>query len=178
MRRIVASLLGAAIVCQLALADGGPHACKFEGLHLCCKGCEKAVHEVLKEVKGVTAVACDRKTRTVTFTAADDMAADEAVGALTNAGFHFKVTVGKKQIEITGTPTGLKADKVVIRNVHACCEDCEKAIRALFKGAEVSFVRKGPQKDVIISSKGCDADAMLRQLQDAGLHGVIVDPKK
>jgi copper chaperone CopZ len=172
------SLLGAAIVCQLALADGGPHLCKFEGLHLCCKGCEKTVRDVLKEVKGVTAVACDRPARTVTFKAADDMAADEAVSALTNAGFHFKVTVDNKQIEISGNPTGIKADKVVIRNVHACCEDCEKAIRKLFKGAEVSFAGKGPHKDVTVAGKALDGDALLGQLQGAGLHGVIADNKK
>ena len=178
MRIVIANLLAAALICQLALADGGPHLCKFEGLHLCCKGCEKAVRDVLKEVKGVTAVTCDRPARTVTFKAADDMAADNAVSALTDAGFHFKVTIGKKEIEISGNPAGIKADKVVIRNVHACCDDCEKAIRALFKGAQVTFAGKGPQKDVTIAGKALDGDALLHQLQGAGLHGVIAENKK
>jgi copper chaperone CopZ len=177
MRTLMLSLLGAAIL-SLVQADGGPSVCKFEGLHLCCKGCEKAVQEVLGGVKGVSNVACDRTAKTVTFKAKDDKAADEAVGALTNAGFHFKVSIGDNKIEVSTSPTGLKADQVVIRNVHACCEDCEKTIQGLFKDAKVTFVRQGPQKDVTIAGKGLDADAVLRQLEGAGFHGVIAENKK
>jgi copper chaperone CopZ len=178
MRMLMMSLFGAAILGQLAPAGGGPSVCKFEGLHLCCKGCEKAVQEVLGGVKGVSNVVCDRAAKTVTFKAKDDKTADEAVGALTNAGFHFQVTIGDKKLEVTTSPTGLKSDQVVIRNVHACCEDCEKAIQGLFKDSKVTFVRQGPQKDVTIAGKDLDADAVLRQLEGAGFHGVIAENKK
>jgi mercuric ion binding protein len=178
MQRFMISLVGAALVCQLTPADGGPYACKFEGLHLCCKGCEKVVQDVLGGVKGVSGTACDRTTKVVTFKAKNDKAADEAVGALANAGFHFTVTIGDKSFPLTTNPTGLKGDEITIRNVHACCPDCEKAIEGLFKEAKVTFVRQGPQKDVTIISKGLDADEVLQKLQKAGFQGVIAEKKK
>jgi copper chaperone CopZ len=178
MRLFMASFVGVVLVCHLALAGDGPHKCKFEGLHLCCKGCEKVVQDVLGKVKGVGQVACDRSAKTVTFMAKDDKSADEAVGALADAGFHFTVLIGDKTIPLMTNATGLKADMVVIRNVHACCDDCEKAIQGLFKSAKVTFARKGPQKDVTIAGKQLDADELLRQLQEAGFQGVIVENKK
>ena len=176
MRLFFASFAAAILACQLA--QGGATKCKAEGLHLCCKGCEKAVQEVLSKVAGVTDVACDRAAKTVTFKAKNDKAVDEAVSALANAGFHFDLKIGDKAFDVTSKATGIKADEVMIRNVHACCEDCEKAIEAIFKKHKVSFEGQGPQKDVTVTGKEIDADDALRQLQAAGFQGVIADKKK
>jgi copper chaperone CopZ len=171
-------LLVAALTLICQSDETGPAKCKAEGLHLCCKGCEKAVHQVLDKVRGVSDVTVDRGARTVTWQAKNDKAVDAAVSALVDAGFHFTVMIGDKKLDVTTKTTGLKADEIVIRNVHACCEDCEKAIEDIFKEAKVTFAGMGPQKDVTVKGKDLDADDVLRRLEKAGFQGVIADKKK
>jgi hypothetical protein len=129
-------------------------------------------------VKGVSEVAIDAGKKTVTFKAATGKAADEAVEALLNAGFYGKLTLDKDTVAVTGKALGFRADEIVVHDVHACCDDCDKAIEQLFKNAKVTLQGKGPQKDVTLRGKSLDADEILRTLHAAGLHGVIVEKKK
>ena len=177
MRGLVASAVGLMVLIPLALAQGSALKCKAEGLHLCCKECEKTVQEVLAKVSGISEVACDRPGKTVAFKARNEKAADEAVSALVNAGFFFQVTVGEKMYPVTSKVSSVQGDPLVVRNVHACCEECEKATEQLFKGAKVAFEGKGTVKDMTLAGQKFEAEEVLQTLHQAGLHGVVVGKK-
>jgi copper chaperone CopZ len=170
---IAAFVLVSAVAGQV---DGGRY--KLEGVCLCCKTCEKTVEDLLAKVHGVSDVRCDHVAKTVTFKAKNEKAGDDGVSALVNAGFYFKVSVGDKAYEISSKPSGIKGEQIVLRNVHACCEDCEKSIQGLFKSATVKFDGKDDVKILTVTGKNLDADAVLKTLHTAGLHGVIDENKK
>jgi hypothetical protein len=162
----------------LAGAQDEPVRCTVERIHLTSKSCEQSVRDLLSTVKGVSGIAVDRPGKTVTFTAKSAAEADQTVETLLNGGFFGKWTIGKSAIAVTSKPLGFRADQIVVRNVHACCEECDKAIKGLFKDSEVTLEGKGPQKDVTIRAKNLEADEVLRVLHEAGLHGAIIEPKK
>jgi len=178
MRRWLLILTAVVLAVPAVQAQGDAVKCKAEGLHLCCKGCEQTVQDTLGAIKGVSDIACDRPAKTVTFKARSEKIADEAVSALVNAGFCFKVSVGDKAFSVSSKTPSLVAGELVARNVHACCEQCEKAIEGLFKDAKVTFSGKGPQKDVTVTGKDLDAEVIQQRLQDAGFHGVVGPKKK
>jgi copper chaperone CopZ len=159
-------------------ADKGAVKCTAEGLHLSTKTCEQAVQDMLGKVKGVSDVVVESATKTVSFKAKTGKVADEAVEALLNGGFYGKLTIGKTVVAVTSKPLDFRANEIVVRDVHACCEECDKAIQQLFKDAKVTLQGKGPQKDVTIQGNQLDADEVLRILHAAGLHGAVVEPKK
>src|SRR6516165_8420946 len=114
MRSLMLLVPAIALVCQSGADETGPTKCKAEGLHLCCKGCEKSVQQVLEKVRGISEVKVDRGARTVTWQAKNDKAVDAAVSALVDAGFHFAVTIGDKKLDVTSKSTGIKGDELVI----------------------------------------------------------------
>src|SRR5437660_28406 len=101
---------------------------ELKGVHLCCGACVNAVGKVLKDA-GVEG-KCDRADRTVSITAADDQAAQKALDALAEAGFHGDT--GSKDLTIKDD-SGAKAGKVkgvTLTGVHNCCGTCTRAIKA------------------------------------------------
>jgi copper chaperone CopZ len=177
MRGLIASAVGLMVLVPLALAQGSALKCKAEGLRLCCKDCEKTVHEVLAKVSGVSEIACDRPGKAATFKARNEKVADEAVSALVDAGFFFQVSVGDKKYPVTSKASSVQGDPLVVRNVHACCDECEKATEKLFKGASVAFEGKGSVKDMTLAGQKFEAEEVLQTLHQAGLHGVVVGKK-
>jgi copper chaperone CopZ len=59
------------------------------GVHNCCRSCNKAIKDAVKEVKGVTGDTA--KPKSETFEVTGDFEATEVVRALHKAGFHVKV---------------------------------------------------------------------------------------
>src|SRR5712672_639454 len=59
---------------------------EVKNVHICCGACVKAVGKVLDDagVKGT----CDKKAKTITFTAVDEKAAQKALDGLAAGGFH------------------------------------------------------------------------------------------
>ena len=62
----------------------------FENVHICCKGCAKAIAESVKDKKSVAAVDCDTKKGTVAFNGTD-MNLAKLLEALHKSGFHGTV---------------------------------------------------------------------------------------
>jgi hypothetical protein len=178
MRQFYALTVLLVVAAPLSGLQEEPVKCTVDAIHLSSKSCEKTLQDLLAKVKGVSGIAVDRPAKSVSFTAKTGKVADEAVEALLNGGFYGKLTLGKAQVDVTSEAMGFQADRIVVRNVHACCEDCDKAIKVLFKDAKVTLQGNGPQKDVTIEGKQLDADQVLRTLHTAGLHGVIDTKKK
>jgi copper chaperone CopZ len=166
-----------ATVAVVGLCTGQVQAGKVEvsGVHLCCKQCVDNANKALSAVDGVTDVTSDQKTKTVTFKAKDTKAAEAGVKALIAAGFFGSASEDGKDLKIgLNLPKkGEKADEVTVKGVHVCCKRCQNMINDLFKDAKVTYSGTGVQKDVKISGKGLDKEAVLETLLKAGFSGKV-----
>jgi copper chaperone CopZ len=160
-----------------AETPGGKTA-EVKGPHICCQNCENAVGVILAKVDGISEVKCDRKSKSVTFTAKDAKAANAAWDALYAGGFAGTLTFDGATDARAVKATNDKNDELKFDKVHACCGQCIKALGALFPDAKVSVTGKGAQRLVTISGKDLDAGATLNALNGAGFNGVRVEAKK
>jgi periplasmic mercuric ion binding protein len=146
----------------------------FKGPHICCKQCVKAVAGILKDVEGITDAKCDIKEKTVSFTAKDKKAADAAVAALYKGGFAGEGKFGDAKVGgKTAKKTEGKVDSVTVKDVHACCGQCNKALKALFPDAKVAIEGAGQQKDVTIAGTGLNVGEVIDALRKAGFNGKV-----
>jgi copper chaperone CopZ len=174
MRQILALVLtglASAVLC----ADQATSTVEVKGPHICCKQCVRVVGEILGKVDGVSNVKADIKTKTVTFTAANDQAAKAGAQALVKGGFFGTATQGGKAITLgkTAPGEGGKADVVTVKDVHVCCGACQNAINKLFKDAKVSYTGKGPQRTVRIQGANLQATEVLEALRKSGFNGTV-----
>jgi copper chaperone CopZ len=146
---------------------------EVKGPHICCKQCVKIVGNILGKVDGVSDVSADVQTKTVKFTATDEKAAKAGFKALLEGGFFGSASNDGKElkIEVAAAKKGKKVDVVVVKDVHVCCPQCQKAIRELFKDDKVSFEEKGPQRTVRIEGAELYRGAVLEALRKAGFNG-------
>ena len=166
---LVAGLAGTVLLA--GQASGGK--VEVKGPHICCKQCITVVNKLLGTVAGVSEVVPDNKTRTVTFAAKDETAAKAGLKALVDGGFFGSATLEGKElkVDVAAPKKGEKADVVTVKDVHVCCGACQKAIKNLFTGAEITYEGKGPQKAVRIAGKDLDAGDVVEALRKAGFNG-------
>jgi copper chaperone CopZ len=148
---------------------------EVKGPHICCKQCVNVVGDILKKVDGVTDVKAEIKTKTVTFTAKDDKAAEAGVMALVNGGFFGSATQGGKEMKtsLPAVAKGSKADVVTVKDVHVCCGACQKAIIKIFEGSKVTFDGPSPQRTVRIEGKDLDRASVMDTLHKTGFNGTV-----
>ena len=145
---------------------------ELKGVHMCCPGCAKAVAGVLKKVEGVSDVAVDQKTTTARFTAADAKAAQRALDALAEAGFHGD-TGGAKDFAFKDD-SGVKPGKVkslTVTGFHNSCGGCVKSFREAIK--DVPGVGQAAAKAKVSSAEvtgDFDAAELVQALNKAGFH--------
>ena len=148
-----------------------------QGVHLCCGACVAAVLKTLGDVKGISKLAADRNSKTVTFNAADNKVAQGAINALAKAGFHGSATHGKKKLSFpaSGAKKGEKADKITLTGLHLCCEACvrgaQKALQVVKGATTIEFDRK--LKVARIFGKDIDINAAVAALNQGGFHGTL-----
>jgi periplasmic mercuric ion binding protein len=144
----------------------------FKGPHICCKQCVAAVAAILKDVEGITDAKCDIKEKTVSFTAKDQKAAEAAVAGLYKGGFAGEGKYGDAKLGgKVAKKTDGKVDSVTVKNVHACCGQCNKALKALFPDAQVTIEGTGPKKDVTVTGTGLNIGEVIAALRKAGFNG-------
>ena len=142
---------------------------ELKNVHLCCGACVKAVGNILQKngVKG----SCDREAKTVTITAPDDKAAQKAIDALTDAGFHG--ATGNKELAAKAD-SGVKAGKVktlTLTGIHNCCGSCCRAIKEVVKGVDgVKEDTAKPKVNTFTVTGDFDGEALVKALNDAGFH--------
>jgi copper chaperone CopZ len=143
---------------------------ELKGVHLCCGACEKGVTTALKGLDGVSQVA-DRKTKTVTLTAADDAAAQKAIDALAAAGYHGDIASKAVTIKSeTNVPAG-KVKKLSLTNLHNCCGACGKAIQKAVKSvAGVTGDTVKPKQADFEVTGDFEAAEVVKALNSAGFH--------
>ena len=146
---------------------------EVKGVHLCCPQCVKAVGNILSKIDGVSDAACDRPTKTVTFTAKDANTAKKAFESLAKGGFYGKATCDGKALQIKAEAPKGKANAVTVNDVHVCCNSCRKAIQKLFTGATITYDGKGAQRNVTIAADNLEPAVVLETLRNAGFNGTI-----
>src|SRR6185295_12450635 len=120
------------------------------------------VNDVLAKTPGVTAVKVDRKAKDqVTFEAKDEKTAQEALNAFVKSGLCCTVTVGTNKLTAAPVTVEAKGDELIVKGVHICCGACTKAVKALFKDANVTVNGTGAQRDVVITGKGLNGQTVL-----------------
>jgi periplasmic mercuric ion binding protein len=168
------AVLAAAVV---VLLPGAPlvaaeKTVELKSVHMCCPGCAKAVGETLKKVEGVSGVTVDQKTATARFTAADDKAAQRALDALSEEGFHGD-TGGSKDYAFKND-SGVKAGKVkslTVTGFRNSCPGCVLSFREAIK--DVPGVTGDTAKSKVRTCEvtgDFDAAALVKALNDAGFH--------
>ncbi len=141
-------------------------------VHMCCGGCAKEVATILKKVEGVTEVACDQKTTTARFTAADAKTAQRALDALANGGFHGDI--GDNTDCAFRDDAGAKAGKVkslTVSGFHNSCPGCVKSFREAIK--DVPGVASDTAKSKVstcVVTGDFDPVALVAALNKAGFH--------
>jgi copper chaperone CopZ len=152
---------------------------EVEDIWLICPECEKTVRDVLAKIDGLKSIQCDLDSRKVRFEARNTETAEVACQALHAAGFggvfHYKDIASNTAGLIAARPQmrGKPKEVVTIKGVHVCCQDCEDAIRGLFKDAVVTFDGKGPQKDLLVTGKALTTAEVWDTLVREGLWGTF-----
>ncbi|MBA4066944.1 MAG: hypothetical protein C0501_25200 [Isosphaera sp.] len=173
----------AGAVAATALATGTSTAAEtkveVKSVHMCCDGCAEEVAAVLGKVEGVAGVSADKKTTTVTFTAADAKAAQKALDALAAAGFHGDP--GKDKGYAFKDDSGVKPGTVktlTVTGFHNSCGGCVKSLREAVKDVKgVDGVAAKAKVSTAEVTGEFDAAELVKALNKAGFH-VKVEEKK
>ncbi len=145
---------------------------ELKSVHMCCPGCAKEVAAILGKVEGVSGVTVDQKTTTARFTAADAKAAQRALDALAEGGFHGD-TGGAKDYAFkddSGVKTG-KVKSLTVTGFHNSCPGCVKSFREAIK--DVKGVTGDNAKSKITTAEVTgefDAAELVKALNKAGFH--------
>jgi copper chaperone CopZ len=178
--------IGSFVMLCIAVAAGPAVAgeVKIEKTHLCCGACLKAVDKALDGVEGVSDVARDQKTKTITFAAADEKAAKAGIDALAKAGFHGDAKHGDKKIKFpgSGAKKDQKSNRIVLTGVHLCCGACVKAVAKALDEAEIDGVEgkacDREKKTVTVEGNDVVVLAVVKALNKAGFHGTLEKKEK
>jgi mercuric ion binding protein len=143
---------------------------ELKGVHLCCPACVKAVGDTLKKIDGVKG-DCDQKAKTVTITATDDKAAQKALDALAEAGFHGNTENKDLAIKDDSGAAKGKVKSLTLTGVHNCCGACCKAIKGIVKKVEGTTGDTAKPKEGTFEVNGeFDAEELVKALNAAGFH--------
>ena len=108
----------------------------LEGVHNCCKKCEKGISEAITAVDGASAAT---EKQTVTITAADEATAKKAAASLVAHGYFGQ---GAQPMETKDAVV----KSITVEGVHLCCGKCvtavEKAVKSV-KGVTSLDAEKG-----------------------------------
>ena len=145
---------------------------ELKSVHMCCDGCAEEVAAILGKVQGVTGVTTDKKSKSATFTAADAKAAQKALDALAEGGFHGDA--GKDKGYAFKDDSGVKAGKVkalTVTGFHNSCGGCVKSFREAIK--DVKGVAGDNAKSKVTTAEVTgefDAADLVSALNKAGFH--------
>jgi len=146
-------------------------------VHVCCGACVAAIDKSLKGVTGVTDAKADRKSKTVSFTAENDKAAEAGIKALAKAGFHGAAAHDSKKLNFpaSGAKKGDKSNSITLNGVHLCCGGCKSTAKRAFRGLKGVLDVKcdSKAKTVALTGTSIDVVAAVAALNKAGFHGSL-----
>ncbi len=146
---------------------------ELTGVHLCCQGCVNAADAALMSVEGVNS-RCDMDNGTVTFTASDAAAAQNALDALAAAGFHGSTGNNRLAMRaVSGIPQG-KVKTLKVSGIHNCCGPCCEAIKGAIATVDgVTGDTARPRATTFEVTGEFDAAALVKALNAAGFSARV-----
>jgi copper chaperone CopZ len=142
----------------------------IEGVHLCCGACVRAVDEAAAQVEGAT-VACDRDLGTVAIVAPTVEAAQKALDAITDAGYHGTPDSDVVKVKDDGGAPEGKVESLTLTGAHNCCRGCAVAISgALEEVVGIAEVKAEPRTTIVTLTGDFDAKLAIKALNEAGFH--------
>lgn len=152
---------------------------EVKNMHLCCGACDGAATGAVTEGGGKDAKA-DRGGKSVTFTAANDAAAQKALDKLAAAGFWGTVdskTYNFKDDSGTVLPPKAKPIRIssgTFKGAHNCCDGCNKALKEAIKGVAGVTSDDAAAKNPVFVVKGeYEPAALIKAIHDAGYHAKL-----
>jgi hypothetical protein len=173
MRRVLAVVVAALALGALTAGQAIADSVEVKGPHICCKQCVNVVGKILGGVAGVSDAKCDIAAKTVTFTAKDEASAKAGIDALIKGGFSGSATRDGKEMKVAlpAVEKGAKVETVTVKDVHVCCNLCQKAINAVFKDSKVKYEGTGAQRTVTITGSELYRGTVMEALRKAGFNG-------
>lgn len=180
MNRVL-TLIGCVAVA--ALASAGPVAAaekvELKAVHMCCDGCADEVAAILGKVEGVSGVATDKKAKSATFTAADAKAAQKALDAMAESGFHGDP--GKDKGYAFKDDSGVRAGTLktlTVTGFHNSCGGCVKSLKDAVKDVKgVAGVAAKAKVGTAEVTGEFEAVEVVTALNKAGFHVKVGDKK-
>ena len=175
MKGLVASFA----VVMLAAASVQAGEVSVKGAHICCGACVRDVGKALDGVSGVSGVKADRSSKSITFTASDDKAAEAGINALAKGGFFGAAKHGDKSLKFpeSGAKKGETADSVTVTGVHLCCGGCVNGAKKAVASLGNVTVDKGA-KSVTVKGSKIDKLKVVTALNKAGFFASAKSKKK
>ena len=166
--RSLVSLGLAALLAPAAVADDTK--VTIEGVHLCCGACVKGVDAAAKGVVGAE-VTSDRDGGTIAIVAPDVKTAQEALDALTDAGFHGTPdSAAVKVKDDSDAPEG-EVKALTLTGAHNCCPGCARAVTGALDDVDgIEEVEIIPRGETVAITGDFDAKAVITALNAAGFH--------
>ena len=137
----------------------------------------KKVAKILGKVEGVTGVSTDQEANAAKFTATDAKAAQKALDALAEAGFHGDT--GDSKGFAFKDDSGVKSGQVktlTVTGFHNSCGGCVKSFREAIK--DVKGVAGDNAKAKVTTAQvtgDFDAAELVKALNKAGFHVKVKD---
>jgi len=145
----------------------------LKGVHLCCDLCVDGVGVALKGVEGVKA-RCDIGSKTVTLTAKDDAAVQNALDALAAAGYHGDTGDQQLAMKAQGNVPQGKVKVLKVSGIHNCCWPCCQAIKgAIETVAGVTGDTAVSEATAFEVTGDFDAASLVKALNVAGFSAQV-----
>ena len=171
MSRLFASALAGLLVVSIAAAAQAEVKVTLSGMHLCCGGCVNGVKKAVKEIAGVT-VEVDGDNGETIVTAQSDAAAQQAIDAIADAGFHGTSDHDSLKMK---DDSGVKAGELTrleLVGLHNCCGSCDRSLKAALADIPgIKAVASKAKSDKVVIEGKFDGLAVVRALQKEGFHG-------
>jgi mercuric ion binding protein len=169
---VLAGAVALAVVASAGAAAAAETKVELKSVHMCCEGCADEVVAILGKVEGVTGVSTDKEARTAKFNAADAKAAQKALDALAEGGFHGDP--GKDKDYAFKDDSGVKPVTVkalTVTGFHNSCPGCVKSFREAIKDVK-GVAGENAKSRVRTADVTGDFDAaeLVKALNKAGFH--------
>ena len=145
----------------------------LEGVHLCCKACERGVSEAISDIKGANC-STDQDLEEVTITAPSKQALKKSVMAVLDAGYYGTPSDNSVKAKDRSGAKNKMVESLTVTGVHLCCGQCvsnvEDALDTV-KGVTGSTIEK--KVDSFEVTGNFNAKELFAALREAGVSGKV-----
>lgn len=171
MSKIIFSLgLTAILFAQASFAD---KSVTLEGVHMCCKSCEKGIAKAVSSVSGASCET-DQDLEEVTISAPNKKALSKSVSAMVKAGYFGTSSDSSVKVKSESGAKNKMVDSMTVEGIHLCCGKCVSTVNEALsgvKGVEGNTAEK--KLDHFEITGRFNAKEVFDALNEYGLGGTV-----